>query len=101
MSTIVLLCLLFGVSAILLLVLFFLQRRQLKALELVSQQVQRIAIGDFPDSRIELHTDQPELARMVTSVNHLLARVAAEAQRAAAATAPIGSPGDPVHETVL
>jgi hypothetical protein len=46
MSIIVLLCLLFGVAAILLLVLFFLQRRQLNALELVSQQVQRVAMGD-------------------------------------------------------
>ena len=48
MSIIVLLCLLFGVAAILLLVLFLLQRRQLNALELVSQQVQRIAIGRLP-----------------------------------------------------
>ena len=45
MSLIVLLCLLFGVAAILLLVLFFLQRRQLTALELVSEQVQRVAMG--------------------------------------------------------
>ncbi len=37
MSIIVLLCLLFGVAAILLLVLFLLQRRQLNALETVSQ----------------------------------------------------------------
>src|ERR1700680_2390635 len=101
MSIIVLLCLLFGVAAILLLVLFFLQRRQLTALELVSQQVQRIALGDSLNSHIELHTDQPELADMVTAVNHLLGRVAAEADRAAAATTPIGSLGDRVHEAVL
>src|ERR1700683_494542 len=92
LSIIVLLCLLFGVAAILLLVLFFLQRRQLSALELVSQQVQRIAMGDSLNDHIELHTDQPELARMVSAVNHLLGRVAADAERAAAATAPIGSP---------
>jgi len=101
MSIIVLLCLLFGVAAILLLVLFLLQRRQLNALELVSQQVQRIATGDSLDSRIELHTDQPELAGMVTAVNGLLGRVVAEADRVAAATAPIGSLGDRVHEAVL
>jgi len=101
MSIIVLLCLLFGVAAILLLVLFFLQRRQLSALELVSQQVQRIAMGDSLNDHIELHTDQPELARMVSAVNHLLGRVAADADRAAAATAPIGSLGDRVHEAVL
>jgi diguanylate cyclase (GGDEF)-like protein/PAS domain S-box-containing protein len=102
MSTIVLLCLLFGVAAILLLVLFFLQRRQLNALELVSLQVQRIALGDsLNTSRIELHTDQRELADMVTAVNHLLGRVAAESERAAAAVTPIGSLGDRVHEAVL
>src|ERR1700733_13859119 len=101
MSIIVLLCLLFGVAAILLLVLFFLQRRQLNALELVSLQVQRIALGDSLDSRIELHTDQRELAEMVTAVNHLLDRVVAESDRAAAAVTPIGSLGDRVHEAVL
>jgi len=101
MSIIVLLCLLFGVAAILLLVLFFLQRRQLNALELVSLQVQRIALGDSLNSRIELHTDQRELADMVTAVNHLLGRVAAESDRAAAAITPIGSLGDRVHEAVL
>src|ERR1700733_851756 len=99
MSTIVLLCLLFGVAAILLLVLFFLQRRQLNALELVSLQVQRIALGDsLNNSRIELHTDQRELADMVTAVNHLLGRVAAESDRVAAATAPIGSRGHRVAQ---
>jgi diguanylate cyclase (GGDEF)-like protein/PAS domain S-box-containing protein len=101
MSIIVLLCLLFGVAAILLLVLFFLQRRQLNALALVSQQVQRIAGADSLSSHIELHTDQPELADMVSAVNHLLGRVAADTDRAAAATAPIGSLGDRVHEAVL
>src|ERR1700733_4027382 len=102
MSTIVLLCLLFGVAAILLLVLFFLQRRQLNALELVSLQVQRIALGDsLNNSRIELHTDQRELADMVTAVNHLLGRGPAEPERAAAAVTPIGSLGDRVHEAVL
>jgi len=101
MSIIILLCLLCGVAAILLLVLFLLQRRQLHALELVSQQVQRIAVGDSLNSHIELHTDQRELADMVSAVNHLLGRVAAESDRVAAATAPIGSLGDRVHEAVL
>jgi diguanylate cyclase (GGDEF)-like protein/PAS domain S-box-containing protein len=100
MSIIVLLCLLCGVAAILLLVLFLLQRRQLNALELVSQQVRRIAVGDSLNKRIELHTDQPELTNMVTAVNRLLGRVAAEVERVGA-TAPIGSLGDRVHEAVL
>jgi diguanylate cyclase (GGDEF)-like protein/PAS domain S-box-containing protein len=101
MSIIVLLCLLFGVAAILLLVLFFLQRRQLNALELISQQVQRVAPGDAHNDRIELHTDQPELAGMVAAVNRLIGRFAAQADKAARATATIGSLGDRVHEAVL
>src|SRR5579863_655614 len=101
MSIIVLLCLLFGVAAILLLVLFFLQRRQLNALELISQQVQRVAPGDAHHSRIELHTDQPELAGMVAAVNRMIGRFAAQADKSARATAPIGSLGDRVHEAVL
>ncbi|MFI4869190.1 MAG: EAL domain-containing protein [Steroidobacterales bacterium] len=101
MSIIVLLCLLCGVAAILMLVLFLLQRRQLNALETVSRQVQRIAGGDSLDKRIELHTDQPELAEMVTAVNRLLGRVATEAARVAAGSAPIGSLGDRLHEVVL
>jgi diguanylate cyclase (GGDEF)-like protein/PAS domain S-box-containing protein len=101
MSIIVLLCLLFGVAAILLLVLFFLQRRQLNALELISQQVQRVTPGDALNSRIEVHTDQPELAGMVAAVNRLIGRFAEQADKASSATAPIGSLGDRVHEAVL
>ncbi len=81
MSIIALLCLLFGVAALLLLVLFFLQRRQLSALEEVSRQVQRTAIGGSLKTRIELQTDQPELAALVTAVNHLLARAAVAADQ--------------------
>src|SRR5450755_1231188 len=81
MSTIVLLCLLFGIAAILLLGLYFLQRRQLNALDQVSQQVQRVAIGGSLKSRIDVQTDQPELTLLVTAVNHLLARAGAAADR--------------------
>jgi diguanylate cyclase (GGDEF)-like protein/PAS domain S-box-containing protein len=100
MSIIVLLCLLFGVAAILLLVLYFLQRRQLNALEQVSQQVQRVAIGGSLQSKVDVQTDQPELALLVTAVNHLLARVGTAAERARA-NAPISTLGDRVHEAVL
>lgn len=101
MSIIALLCLLFAVAAILLLVLYFLQRRQLSALEEVSRQVQRTAIGGSLKTRIELHTDQPELAALVTAVNHLVARAAATADQAKPSSAPISALGDRLHETVL
>jgi diguanylate cyclase (GGDEF)-like protein/PAS domain S-box-containing protein len=101
MSIIALLCLLFAVAAVLLLVLYFLQRRQLSALEEVSRQVQRTAIGGSLKSRIELQTDQPELAALVTAVNHLLARAAAAADQVKPASASIGALGERVHEAVL
>src|SRR5580704_1132879 len=101
MSIIALLCLLFGVAALLLLVLYFLQRRQLSALEEVSRQVQRTAIGGSLKTRIELHTDQPELAALVTAVNHLISRAAQAADQVPPLGAPIGALGDRVHEAVL
>jgi diguanylate cyclase (GGDEF)-like protein/PAS domain S-box-containing protein len=101
MSIIVLLCLLFGIAAILLLVLYFLQRRQLSALEQVSQQVQRVAIGGSLRSKIDLHTDQPELSVLITAVNHLLARVGAVADRGRPSGASVSVLGDRVHEAVL
>jgi len=101
MSIIALLCLLFGVAALLLLVLYFLQRRQLTALEEVSRQVQRTAIGGSLKTRIELQTDQPELAALVTAVNHLLARAAVAVDQVRPNSAPIGALGDRVHEAVL
>ena len=101
MSIIVLLCLLFGVAAILLSVLYFLQRRQLNALEQVSRQVQRVAIGGSLKNKIDVQTDQPELAVLVTAVNHLLARVGSAVERSRVSNAPIGALGDRVHEAVL
>jgi diguanylate cyclase (GGDEF)-like protein/PAS domain S-box-containing protein len=73
MSTIVLLCLLFAVAAILLLVLLLVQRRRLTTLELAYRESQ-------------------EATR---------AAVARAPNAAKAASAPIGSLGDRVHEAVL
>ncbi|MGH8143428.1 MAG: EAL domain-containing protein [Steroidobacteraceae bacterium] len=101
MSIIALVWLFVGIAALLLLGWLFLQRRTLKALEEVSQQVQRTAIGGSLKSRIELQTDQPQLSALVTAVNHLLTRAAAAAERIPPAGAPIGSLGDRVHEAVL
>ncbi|HWG76541.1 MAG TPA: EAL domain-containing protein [Steroidobacteraceae bacterium] len=101
MSIVALLCLLFGIAALLLLALLLLQRRTLMALRQVSQQVQRTAIGGSLRSRIELQTDQPELAALVTAVNHLLSRAAAAVERAPTAAASLAALGDRVHEAVL
>ena len=73
MSTIVLLCLLLGVGAILLLVLLLVQRRRMAGLELAYEKAQQAA----------------------------RAGAAAAASRNATPSAPIGSLGDRVHEAVL
>jgi diguanylate cyclase (GGDEF)-like protein/PAS domain S-box-containing protein len=104
MSSIVgLLCLLFALVATLLLVLYWLQRRELKAVEQLSQQVQRIAIGGRLAGRVEMHTDQPQLAALGTAVNHLLTRIGGggEPDRERATTQLFSELGDRIHEAVL
>ncbi|HKZ73442.1 MAG TPA: EAL domain-containing protein [Steroidobacteraceae bacterium] len=103
MSSIVgLLCLLLALVATLLLVLYWLQRRELKAVEQLSQQVQRIAIGGRLAGRVDMKTDQPQIAALGTAVNHLLTRLGGgERDRDRAATQLFAELGDRIHEAVL
>src|SRR5688572_6587222 len=104
MSSIVgLLCLLLALIATLLLVLYWLQRRELKAVGELSQQVQRIAIGGRLAGRIDMSTDQPEVAALGTAVNHLLTRLSGggEPDRERSATQLFSELGDRIHEAVL
>lgn len=104
MSSIVgLVCLLLALVATLLLVLYWLQRRELKAVEELSQQVQRIAIGGRLAGRVDMETDQPEIAALGTAVNHLLTRFSAggEPDRDRATKQLFSELGDRIHETVL
>ncbi|HEY3784537.1 MAG TPA: EAL domain-containing protein [Steroidobacteraceae bacterium] len=103
MSIVGLLCLLFALVATLLLVLYWLQRREIKSVEQLSQQVQRIAIGGRLEGRVESRSDQPEIAALATAINHLLTRVAAGAERDSARTSPklFAELGDRIHEAVL
>ncbi|HEX7417973.1 MAG TPA: HAMP domain-containing protein, partial [Steroidobacteraceae bacterium] len=71
MSIIGLTSLLLGLIAALFLVLYLFQRRELRAVAQLSQQVQRIAIGGRLTGRVDLDTDQPEIAALGTAVNHL------------------------------
>src|SRR5262245_25276531 len=104
MSVVGLLCLLFALVATLLLVLYWFQRREIRSVEQLSQQVQRIAVGGRLDARVELQTDQPEISALATAVNHLLTRVAAGPPVESGAQ---GAPklftelGDRIHEAVL
>ncbi len=103
MSIIGLLCLLFALIAALFLVLYALQRRDMKSVLELSQQLQRIAIGGRLAGRVEVSTDKPEVAALVTAVNHLLTRTGPGTDGAAAVEAPklFADLGDRIHEAVL
>ncbi len=101
MSILALLCLALGIAALVLLGWAVLQRRTLSSLQEVSQHVQHAAIGGSMKHRVELVPNQPDLAAVVTAVNHLLARAAAAADRPPSPAASIASLGDRVHEAVL
>jgi diguanylate cyclase (GGDEF)-like protein/PAS domain S-box-containing protein len=103
MSIVGLLCLLFALVASLLLVLYWVQRREIRSVEQLSQQVQRIAIGGRLDGRVDLHSDQPEISALTTAVNHLLTRVSATADRDSSRATPklFAELGDRIHEAVL
>jgi methyl-accepting chemotaxis protein len=81
MSIVGLLCLLFALVASLLLVLYWVQRREIRSVEQLSQQVQRIAVGGHLHGRVDLQSDQPEISALTTAVNQLLTQVSATTER--------------------
>jgi diguanylate cyclase (GGDEF)-like protein/PAS domain S-box-containing protein len=103
MSILGLLCLLCALVAGLFLVLYALQRRDLKSLEQLSRQLQRIAIGGRLPGRVELDSDKPEVAALVTAVNHLLTRAGPGEGEGEVALAPrlFAELGERIHEAVL
>jgi diguanylate cyclase (GGDEF)-like protein/PAS domain S-box-containing protein len=103
MSILGLLCLLLGLVATLLLVLYWIQRRELRAVEELAQQVQRIAIGGRLDGRVELKAEHPETSALATVINHLLTRVAAAPDRERGHATPklFSELADRIHEAVL
>src|SRR5918994_1913885 len=103
MSILGLLCLLLALVASLLLVLYWLQRRELQAVETLSQQLRRIAIGGRLSGRIELKTDHPEISAIGTAINHLLTRAGASTERVASPPTPklFSELADRIHEAVL
>jgi diguanylate cyclase (GGDEF)-like protein/PAS domain S-box-containing protein len=98
-----LLCLLFALIAALVFGgLYAFQRRELRALGQLSQQLQRIAIGGRLEGRLELPSTKPEVAALVTAVNHLLTRASpGDAGEAVAAPKLFADLGDRIHEAVL
>lgn len=103
MSIVGLLCLLLALVATLLFILYWIQRRELKTVDELSQQVQRIAIGGRLGGRVDVRTDQQEITSLATSVNHLLTRLAAGSDRDRDRATPrlFAELGDRIHEAVL
>ncbi|HYM27065.1 MAG TPA: EAL domain-containing protein [Steroidobacteraceae bacterium] len=101
MSILGLLCTLFALIAALVLVLYGLQRRDMRALRDLAQQLQRVAIGGRLPARLEIDSDKPEMAAFATAINHLLTRTAAADSEAVDAPRLFADLGDRIHEAVL
>ena len=101
MTIVGLACVLLGLISALLAVMYLLQRRALLAVDEVSQQVQRIAIGGRMSGRIEVSGDGAEVSLLATAVNHLLTRAAAGPERDRGTPRLFAELGDRIHEAVL
>src|SRR5580692_3475084 len=94
-------CVLLGLITALLAVMYYLQRRALLAVDEVSQQVQRIAIGGHINGRVEAPSDGAEVSLLTTAVNHLLTRIASDPERDRGTPRLFAELGDRIHEAVL
>jgi len=101
MSILGLLCLLLALIAGVLLLLYALQRSALRSVSDLSQQLQRIAIGGRLEGRVELKSDTPEIAALVTAVNQLLTRAVPRAEGHLGMPKLFADLGDRIHEAVV
>ena len=74
MSIVGLLCLVLAFLATLLVVLYWLKRRDSQVIEQLSEQLQRISIGGDPARRIEVHRNKPQVAALAAAINHEIGR---------------------------
>ena len=101
MSIVGLTCVLLALVAALLAVMYLLQRRELAAIDHVSQQVQRIAIGGSMHGRVEVANEGHEVSLLATAVNHLLTRVTSAGVVERVAPPLFAELADRIHEAVL
>jgi diguanylate cyclase (GGDEF)-like protein/PAS domain S-box-containing protein len=95
-------CVLLGLIVALLAVMYWLQRRALRAVDDVSQQVQRIAIGGRMTGRVDVPGDGAEVSLLATAINHLLTRASsAGPERDRGTPRLFGELADRIHEAVL
>ena len=92
---------LFALIAALVLVLYALQRRDMRALRALAQQLQRVASGGRLTARLEIDSDKPEMTAFATAINHLLTRTAVADSEAVEAPRLFADLGDRIHEAVL
>jgi diguanylate cyclase (GGDEF)-like protein/PAS domain S-box-containing protein len=100
-SAVAISCILLAVAAGVLLWLYLAQRRQLTDVSRLSQQLQRIVIGGPLAGRIESASSKPELSALVTAVNHLLTRAAADRDGGRVTPKLFAELGERIHEAVL
>ena len=101
MSAAALLCILLALAVVVLVWRYAAQRRELNDVTEVSQQLQRIAIGGSLAGRVESHSSKPELSALITAINHLLTRTAAERDDGRVTPKLFAELGERVHEAVL
>jgi diguanylate cyclase (GGDEF)-like protein/PAS domain S-box-containing protein len=103
MSVAGVLSLLFAFAALLLLVLNLMQRRELKAVYRLTKEIQSVSIGGRLGRRLDYDTDNPELAALLTAVNHLILRTGKPDVQAEALAEPqlFAALGDRLHEVVI
>ncbi|HTX06537.1 MAG TPA: EAL domain-containing protein [Steroidobacteraceae bacterium] len=101
MSAVAILCILLAIAAGVLLWLFAAQRRELTDVSQLSLQLQRIAIGGPLAGRVDSASSKPELSALVTAINHLLTRAAAERDGGRVTPKLFAELGERIHEAVL
>jgi diguanylate cyclase (GGDEF)-like protein/PAS domain S-box-containing protein len=101
MSILGLVCLLLAIAALSLLVLYLMQRAELRALDQMADQVQAIANGGKPQAEIEIVTDQAALRTLGVSINQLIRRVSSSRSRERTDPKLFNALGDRIHEAVL
>src|ERR1700747_1618940 len=102
MSILGLLCLLFALIAVLILVLYGVQRRELRTLGELSLQLQGMAAAARLSGRVDFESDRPEITAVVGAVNQLLQRAARGVEREGAPAPKLFAElGERIHEAVL
>ncbi|MGB6485567.1 MAG: EAL domain-containing protein [Steroidobacteraceae bacterium] len=101
MSAVPLLFILLGLAVAVLLWRYLVQLRELSDVNEVSQQLQRIAIGGSLAGRVESASSKPELSALITAINHLLTRAAAERDDGRVTPKLFAELGERIHEAVL